>query len=52
MYRVFDQGITQWLQLMLRWKPQERGGQEISPGEREWFNRLQEILNTKVTLFV
>jgi len=47
--RVFEQGITKWLRLMLRWKPQERGGREISPGEREWFKRLEEILCTKVT---
>ena len=46
---MFEQGITDWLRLMLRWKPHERGGQEVSPGEREWFNRLQEILSTKVT---
>ena len=48
-YRVFEQGITDWLRLMLRWKPHERGGQEVSPGQREWFDRLQEILSTKVT---
>jgi len=35
---------------MLRWKPQERGGSEVSEGEREWYVRLQEILVTKVTV--
>ena len=46
--RVFEDGITKWLRLMLRWKPKDRGGVTVSEGEREWFVRLQEILVSKV----
>ena len=48
--RVFEDGITKWLRIMLRWQPQQRGGAEVSEGEREWYVRLQEILVTKVTV--